>query len=78
MRLTTARVVLEVGEDVGTLSAAGSTFAPAAEAVLRPLVDGRTVDLATLADTAGLALEDVVGLVQGLVAGQAAVLGSLL
>lgn len=58
VRLTTARAVLEVGEDVMTLSAAGSTFefAPAAEAVLRPLVDGRTVDLAALADTAGLAL----------------------
>ncbi|MFD7608601.1 hypothetical protein ACFWAN_51175 [Streptomyces mirabilis] len=43
--------------------------------MLRPLIDGRTVDLATLADTAGLALEDVVELVQGLVAGQAAVAG---
>lgn len=30
---------------------------------------GCTVDLATLADTASLALEDVVGLVQELVAG---------
>ena len=46
--------------------------------MLRPLVDGRTVDLATLADAAGLALEDVVGLVQELVAGQAATVGSLL
>ncbi|MFH8342887.1 winged helix domain-containing protein [Streptomyces sp. AM6-12] len=63
-----------------TLSAARSTFefAPEAEAVLRPLIDGRTVDLAALADTAGLALEDVVGLVQELVAGQAATVGSLL
>jgi hypothetical protein len=46
--------------------------------VLRPLVDGRTVDLATLADTAGLDVDDVAGLVQALVAGQAAVVGSLL
>ncbi|MFF5256859.1 JmjC domain-containing protein [Streptomyces leeuwenhoekii] len=80
VRLTTARAVLETGEDVVTLSAAGSTyeFAPAAEAVLRPLVDGRTVDLATLAETAGLALEDVAGLIQELLAGQAATVGSLL
>ncbi|MEH0547474.1 cupin domain-containing protein [Streptomyces sp. B21-105] len=80
VRLTTARAVLEVGEDAVTLSAAGSTFefAPEAEAVLRPLVDGRTVDLASLAETAGLALEDVAGLVQELVAGQAATVGSLL
>ncbi|MGY1503598.1 winged helix domain-containing protein [Streptomyces sp. QTS52] len=80
VRLTTARAVLDVGEDTVTLSAAGSTFefAPAAEAVLRPLVDGRTVDLATLAYTAGLALEDVIGLVQELIAGQAATVGSLL
>ncbi|MGW1533855.1 JmjC domain-containing protein [Streptomyces aureus] len=78
--LTTARAVLEVGEDVVTLSAAGTAydFAREAEAVLRPLVDGRTMDLAALADTAGLALEDVVVLVQELVAGQAAVVGSLL
>ncbi|MFC9686456.1 JmjC domain-containing protein [Streptomyces sp. NPDC056948] len=80
VRLTTARAVLEAGEDAVTLSAAGTVyeFAPAAEAVLRPLVDGRTVDLATLAETAGLALEDVAVLVQELVAGQAAVVGSLL
>ncbi|MFE9354893.1 JmjC domain-containing protein [Streptomyces olivaceoviridis] len=67
--LTTARAVLDVGEDTVTLSAAGSTFefAPEAEAVLCPLVDGRTVDLAALADTAGLALEDVAGLIQELV-----------
>ncbi|WP_308408978.1 winged helix domain-containing protein [Streptomyces sp. AC558_RSS880] len=80
VRLTTARAVLETGQDAVTLSAAGSTyeFAPEAEAVLRPLVDGHTVDLATLADTAGLALEDVTELVQELVAGQAAVVGSLL
>ncbi|MEU1180744.1 winged helix domain-containing protein [Streptomyces sp. NPDC005820] len=80
VRLTTARAVLDVGEDTVTLSAAGTVheFAPEAEAVLRPLVDGRTVDLAALADMAGLALEDVAALVQELVAGQAAVLGSLL
>ncbi|MFF8676046.1 winged helix domain-containing protein [Streptomyces sp. NPDC015242] len=80
VRLTTARAVLDVGDDAATLSAAGTVydFAPEAEAVLRPLVDGRTVDLATLADTAGLALEDVAGLIQELVAGQAAVVGSLL
>ncbi|MEU4490188.1 cupin domain-containing protein [Streptomyces purpurascens] len=80
VRLTTARAVLETGEDAVTLSAAGSIFefAPAAEAVLRPLADGRTVDLATLADAAGLAVEDVAALVQELVAGQAATVGSLL
>ncbi|MFE9677166.1 aldo/keto reductase [Streptomyces sp. NPDC006259] len=52
VRLTTARAALEIGEDAVTPSAAGSTFefAPATEAVLRPLVDGRTVDLATLAE----------------------------
>ncbi|MFD5272146.1 winged helix domain-containing protein [Streptomyces sp. NPDC058335] len=72
--------MLEVGEDVVMLSAAGSTFefAPEAEAVLRPLVAGRTVDLAALAETAGLPVEDVAGLVQELVAGQAATVGSLL
>jgi hypothetical protein len=72
--------VLEVGEDAVTLSAAGSTFkfTPEAEAVLRPLVDGRTVDLAALAETAGPEVEDVAGLVQELVAGQAATVGSLL
>ncbi|MCX4404390.1 hypothetical protein OG840_22525 [Streptomyces sp. NBC_01764] len=72
VRLTTARAVLDVGGDAVTLSA-GSVyeFAREAGAVLRLLVDGRTVDLAALADTAGLALEDVVGLVQELVAGQA-------
>jgi hypothetical protein len=80
VRMTTARAVLETGEDMVTLSAAGSVFefAPEAEAVLRPLVDGRTVDLGALAETAGLGLEDVAGLVQELVAGQAAVVGSLL
>ncbi|WP_432030808.1 winged helix domain-containing protein [Streptomyces sp. 1222.5] len=80
VRLTTARAVLETGEDVVTLSAAGSVFefAPEAEAVLRPLVDGRTEDLGALAETAGLGLEDVAGLVQELVAGQAAVVGNLL
>ncbi|MDX3532088.1 hypothetical protein P1P75_38265 [Streptomyces sp. ID05-39B] len=47
--MTTARAVLEVGEDVVTLSAAGSAFEFAldAEAVLRPLVDGRTADRRT-------------------------------
>ncbi|GHE13835.1 winged helix domain-containing protein [Streptomyces alanosinicus] len=80
VRLTTARAVLNVGEDTVTLSAAGAVyeFAPEAAAVLRPLADGRTMDLATLADTAGLALEDVAALVQELVAGQAATVGSLL
>lgn len=62
------------------MSAAGGTyeFALASEAVLRPPADGRTVDLGALADTAGLDLEAVTGLVQELVAGQAAVVGSLL
>ncbi|WP_374200249.1 hypothetical protein [Streptomyces sp. AC555_RSS877] len=46
--------------------------------MLRPLVVGRTVDLAALGETAGLDVEDVVGLVQELVAGQAAMVGSLL
>ncbi|MFJ8509631.1 hypothetical protein [Streptomyces avermitilis] len=46
--------------------------------MLRPLVDGRTVDLAMLAETVGLDVEDVAGLVQELVAGQAARAGSLL
>ncbi|MFF4753365.1 winged helix domain-containing protein [Streptomyces sp. NPDC002514] len=80
-RLTTARAALDVGEDMVTLSAASTAyeFAREAEAVLRPPVAGRTMDLAALADTASLALEDVVGLVlQELVAGQAAVVGSLL
>ncbi|MFG3026545.1 JmjC domain-containing protein [Streptomyces sp. NPDC048254] len=56
VRLTTARAVLDVGDDAVTLSAAGSTFefAPAAEAVLRPLVDGQIVDLATRADAGRL------------------------
>ncbi|MFE7765362.1 winged helix domain-containing protein [Streptomyces sp. NPDC057438] len=72
--------MLEVGEDAVALSAAGSTFefAPEAEAVLRPLVDGRTVYLAALAETDGLDVEDVAGLVQEPVAGQAATVGSLL
>ncbi|MFE9813171.1 JmjC domain-containing protein [Streptomyces sp. NPDC005548] len=80
VRLTTARAVLDVSDDTVTLSAAGTVyeFAPAAAAVLRPLVDGRTLDLAALADAAGLTVEDVAELVQELVAGQAAVVGSLL
>ncbi|WP_234329356.1 MULTISPECIES: cupin domain-containing protein [unclassified Streptomyces] len=73
VRLTTARAVLDVGEDTVTLSAAGTVyeFAPEVEAVLRPLTDGRTVDLATLADAAGLALEDVAALVRELVEARA-------
>lgn len=79
VRLTTARAVLETDEDAVMLSAAGSTYecAPAAEAVLRSLVDGRTTDLATLAETAGPALEDVAELLQELVAGQAAAVGEI-
>jgi hypothetical protein len=46
--------------------------------VLRPLVDGRTMDLAALAETAGLDVEGVAGLVQELIVGQAATMGSLL
>jgi hypothetical protein len=46
--------------------------------VLRPVVDGRTVDLAALAETASLDLEVAAALVQELVAGQAATVGSLL
>ncbi|MFI2206995.1 winged helix domain-containing protein [Streptomyces sp. NPDC020192] len=80
VRLTTARAVRETGEDAVILPAAGNTyeFAPEVEAVLRPLVDGRTADLAALADAAGLDAPSVVALVQELVAGQAAVVGSLL
>ncbi|GAA3099406.1 hypothetical protein GCM10017687_07900 [Streptomyces echinatus] len=72
--------MLDVGEDTVTPSAVGTVYecAPEAEAVLRPLADGRTVDLATLAETAGLALEDVAALAQELVAGQAAPVESLL
>ncbi|WP_205614339.1 winged helix domain-containing protein [Streptomyces dangxiongensis] len=72
--------MVDVGEDVVTLSAAASMFefALAAEAVLRPLVAGRTVDLAGLAETAGLDVEDVAVLLQELVAGQAPTVGSLL
>ncbi|MFD8007771.1 JmjC domain-containing protein [Streptomyces mirabilis] len=80
VRLTTACAVLEGGEDVVVLSAAGTVyeFATEAEAVLRPLVDGRTVDLAALADEAGLDVEAVAGLVQELIAGQSVTVGSLL
>jgi hypothetical protein len=53
-------------------------FALEAKVVLRPLVVGRTVNLAVLADTAGLDLEGVAGLVQELVAVQAATVGHLL
>ncbi|MFJ8732284.1 JmjC domain-containing protein [Streptomyces bauhiniae] len=79
VRLSTARAVLETGDDAVTLAAAGNTyeFAPAAEAVLRPLVDGETVALSTLAMGAGLDLESVTGLVQELVSGQAAVVGEM-
>ncbi|MFI2764866.1 JmjC domain-containing protein [Streptomyces echinatus] len=79
VRLTTARAVLEVGDDAVTLLAAGNEyeFAPAAEAVLRPLVDGETVTLAALAAAAGLEVTAVAGLVQELVTGQAAVVGSM-
>ncbi|MEU4655034.1 cupin domain-containing protein [Streptomyces sp. NPDC023723] len=79
VRLTTARAVLEIGDDAVFLDAAGSTyeFAPAAEAVLRPLVDGQSVALATLAAAAGLDVASVADLVQELVAGQAAVVGSM-
>jgi hypothetical protein len=78
VRLTTARAVLDVDDDAVTLAAAGNTyeFAPAAEPVLRPLVDGETVALATLAAAADLEVESVAGLVQELVAGQAATVGS--
>ncbi|MFF1278235.1 winged helix domain-containing protein [Streptomyces marokkonensis] len=80
VRLSTARAVLDVSENAVTLPAAGAVYevAPEAEAVLRPLVDGRTVDLAALEETAGLALDDVAGLIQELVAGQAATVESLL
>ncbi|MBC7272921.1 MAG: hypothetical protein H5T76_30135 [Streptomyces sp.] len=79
VRLTTARAVLEVDDDAVMLAAAGNSyeFDPAAEAILRPLVDGETVALATLAAAAGLDVESVAGLVQELVAGQAAVVGSM-
>lgn len=80
VRLTTARAVLEVSDDAVTLAAADNAyeFAPAAEPVLRPLVDGQTVALATLAAAADLDVTAVAGLVQELVTGQAAVVGNLL
>ncbi|MEU9438424.1 hypothetical protein [Streptomyces sp. NPDC048252] len=55
------RAVPEVGEHGGDAVAVRSAFAfaPAAEAVLRPLIDGRSVGRAALADTAGLASDDV-------------------
>ncbi|TQJ37661.1 hypothetical protein FBY34_8504 [Streptomyces sp. SLBN-115] len=56
-----ARAVPEVGEHGGDAVAVmrAFAFAPAAEAVLRPLIDGRSVGPAALADTAGLASDDV-------------------
>ncbi|GAA3312201.1 hypothetical protein GCM10020295_83420 [Streptomyces cinereospinus] len=79
VRLTTARAVLEVSDDAVTLAAADNAyeFAPAAEQVLRPLVDGQTVALATLAAAADLDVTAVAGLVQELVTGQAAVVGNM-
>ncbi len=58
---TPARAVPEVGEHAGDAVAVmgAFAFAPAAEAVPRPLFDGRSVAPAALADTAGLASDDV-------------------
>ncbi|MGW7822051.1 3-deoxy-7-phosphoheptulonate synthase [Streptomyces puniciscabiei] len=73
LRLTTVRAVLETGEDSEALSAASSVceFASVEEMVPHPLANRRTVDLSTLAEAAGLALEDVVGPVQELAARRA-------
>ncbi|MEU9271141.1 hypothetical protein AB0E04_37695 [Streptomyces sp. NPDC048251] len=51
----------EAGEHGGDAVAVRSAFAfaPAAEAVLRPLIDGRSLGPAALTDTAGLASDIV-------------------
>lgn len=79
VRLTTARAVLTTTDDTVVLAAAGSEyeFAPAAEPVLRPLVDGLVLTLADLATAAGLPVDDVAALIGELVVGQAAVVGNL-
>lgn len=78
VRMTTARAVLTTTDDAVVLVAAGAEyeFAPAAERVLRPLVNGQSLTLADLADTAGLPVEDVAALVGELVRGQAAAVGT--
>ncbi|WP_406500093.1 hypothetical protein OG936_36880 [Streptomyces sp. NBC_00846] len=61
------------------LAAAGSEyeFAPAAEPVLRPLVDGQALTLADLAAAASLEVDDVAALVGELVDGQAAAVSNV-
>ncbi|MFB7534587.1 cupin domain-containing protein [Streptomyces sp. NPDC056178] len=80
VRMTTARAVLTTTGDTVLLAAAGSEyeFAPAAEPVLRPLVDGQVLTLADLAAAADLDIAGIVALVGELVDGQAAAVGNLL
>jgi len=77
-RLTTARAHLATDPATGTttLIAGGSAFdfAPVAEPLLRPLVEGHSATLAELAARAGLGVADVAAVLTLLVAGQVATL----
>ncbi|MFV8131922.1 cupin domain-containing protein [Streptomyces syringium] len=79
VRMTTARTVLTTTSDAVLLAAAGSVyeFAPVAEPVVRALADGHSLTLGELADTAGLSVTDIAGMVHELVKGQAAAVGEL-
>ncbi|MEY9948394.1 cupin domain-containing protein [Kitasatospora sp. GAS1066B] len=76
VRLTAARAKLTTNPDAGTvtLAAAGTEweFADQAGPVLRALLTGEAATLAELADTAGLEIKDVAGLLSVLIKGQAA------
>ncbi|KAB7833525.1 cupin domain-containing protein [Streptomyces mobaraensis] len=73
VRMTTARAVLTLDEDTAHLQAAGSAyeFAPEAGPALQLLVDGGESTLGELADAAGVGVDDIAGLVQELIEGQA-------
>lgn len=73
VRMTTARARLHTGPDTVTLAAAGTEwdFAPAAEPMLRLLVDGATVTVAQLAQAAGITAHDTAAVLTELVSGQA-------
>lgn len=76
VRMTTARAVLTT-TGCWPPPASEYEFAPAAEPVLRPLVDGQALTLADLAAAASLEVDDVAALVGELVDGQAAAVSNV-
>ncbi|MEU3356082.1 cupin domain-containing protein [Streptomyces sp. NPDC037389] len=73
VRMTTARAVLTLDDDTAHLAAASHVyeFAPAAGPALQMLVGGGEHTLGELAAAAGVGVNDIAGLVQELVEGQA-------